>query len=136
MANIYLTDIQTEQIIQSTKTNDRGEFFFKKGDDKYMLMVMKKGYQPTPQLPYEEKGDVAYKITMEQKNLQTEFLDRVSHIINSTIGISFETVMLLSLFFELLFIPSFGIVKTLPFICISVFNLLLWMLHQRKRHTI
>ena len=134
MANVYLTDSDSEQIVQSAKTNGKGEFFFKKGTGKYLLMIMKKGYQPTPQMPYEEKSDVSYRITMEQKNLKTNILDTISHTFFALIGISSEAFMLLSLIFEILFIPSFGVVKTLPFICVSVFNLLLWILHQRKHY--
>lgn len=135
LANVYLTDVESEQIIQSTKTNGKGEFFFKKGTNKYLLMVMKKGYQPTPQLPYEEKSDASFKITMEEKNLKTEISDKIFHTTSALIGIFFETFMLLSLFFEILFIPSFGVTKTLPFICVSIFNLTLWVLHARHHHS-
>ncbi len=131
LANVYLTDADTEQIIQNTKTNSKGEFFFKKGAGKYLLMVMKKGYQSTPQLPYDEKEDVSFKINMEKKDIKSTFMDIFSHLFANLFGMTFETLGLLSLIFEIIFIPSFGIVKTLPFLIISIFNLLLWTLHLR-----
>ncbi len=134
LANIYLTDTTSEQIIASTKTNGKGEFFFKKGLGQYSLMVMKKGYKSTSQIPYEEKTDVALKITIEEDNWENKVKDKVVNFICSTIGISFETLLLLSLFFELLFISNFGI-KTLPFILVSLFNLFLWILHKRRKLT-
>lgn len=132
MANVYLTDTQSEQIVGNAKTNNKGEFFFKKGLSQYSLMVMKKGYKSTPQLPYEEKNDVALKITIEEDNLENRIKDKIINFFCSSIGISFETLLLLSLFFELLFIPNFGI-KTLPFILVSIFNLFLWILHKRRK---
>ena len=134
LANVYLTDIDNEQIIQSTKTNGKGEFFFKKGEGKYQLMVMKKGYQPTPQLPYQEKEDVSFKITMEKKDIKSSLYDVLTHALSSLLGMSFETLGLLSLVFEILFIPSFGLAKTLPFLSISIFNIFLWTLHLRHHH--
>lgn len=134
LANVYLTDAENEQIVQSAKTNGKGEFFFKKGEGKYQLMVMKKGYQPTPQLLYTEKEDVSFKITMEKKDIKATLYDVFSHTLSSLLGMSFETLSLLSLIFEILFIPSFGLVKTLPFLSISIFNIFLWTLHLRHHH--
>lgn len=134
LANVYLTDAENEQIVQSAKTNGKGEFFFKKGEGKYQLMVMKKGYQPTPQLLYTEKEDVSFKITMEKKDIKATLYDVFSHTLSSLLGMSFETLSLLSLVFEILFIPSFGLVKTLPFLSISIFNIFLWTLHLRHHH--
>ena len=131
LANVYLTDIENEQIVQSTKTNGKGEFFFKKGEGKYQLMVMKKGYQPTPQLLYQEKEDVSFKITMEKKDIKSTLYDILAHTLSSLLGMSFETLVILSLCFEILFIPNFGLLKTLPFLMISIFNLFLWTLHLR-----
>lgn len=134
LANVYLTNTENEQIVQSAKTNGKGEFFFKKGEGKYQLMVMKKGYQPTPQLAYQEKEDVSFKITMEKKDIRSTLLDNFKSILSSLFGMSFETLGLLSLIFEILFIPSFGLVKTLPFLSISIFNIFLWTLHLRHHH--
>ena len=134
LANIYLTNTENEQIVQSTKTNGKGEFFFKKGEGKYQLMVMKKGYQPTPQLPYQEKEDVSFKITMEKKDIRSTLSEGLFSIFSYLFGMSFETLGLLSLIFEILFIPSFGLLKTLPFLTISIFNLALWTLHLRHHH--
>lgn len=134
LANVYLTDIENEQIVQNTKTNGKGEFFFKKGEGKYQLMVMKKGYQPTPQLPYQEKEDVSFKITMEKRDIKSTLSEAFFGIFSSLFGMSFETLGLLSLAFEILFIPSFGLAKTLPFLSISIFNIFLWTLHLRHHH--
>lgn len=131
MANVYLINKDTEQIIKNTKTNNKGEFFFNKSQGQFLLMVMKKGYESTPQLPYTEREDASLKITMEKKDVKSEVVDLIRGFIGNVFGMTFETLSIISVFFEIIFIPSFGIIKTAPFLIISIFSLTLWTLHNR-----
>jgi hypothetical protein len=132
-ANVYLTLAEKEQIIQSTKTNSKGEFFFAKQDGTFQLMVMKKGYKPTPQLDYEEKADVAFKILMHRKDVRFTLLEKSVNIFSAAFGMSFEFFAIWSLAFEVLFIYSFGLFRTLPFLAISLLNITLWTLYLRHK---
>ncbi len=133
-ANVYLTNEVDEAIISHTKTNKNGEFFFKKGKDKYLIMVMKKGFKSTNLVKYEERDHVKFKISLEQEGGVREIAHNFSHIIETFLGMGFEVILIASLLFEVLFLNTFGILKTLPFLAISGFNLLLWTLHVKHKH--
>lgn len=133
-ANVYLTNEVDEAIISHVKTNRNGEFFFKKGKDKYLIMVMKKGYQTTNLVRYEERDHVKFKINLEQEGGVREIAHSFGHIIESILGMGFEVILIASLIFEILFLNSFGLLKTLPFLALSGFNLLLWTLHVKHKH--
>ncbi|TXG78181.1 hypothetical protein E6Q11_01560, partial [Candidatus Dojkabacteria bacterium] len=133
-ANVYLTKEVDEAIISHVKTNKNGEFFFKKGKDKYLIMVMKKGYKSTSLLKYEERDHVKFKVNLEQEGGVREIAHSLGHMIETVLGMGFEVILIASLIFEILFLNSFGILKTLPFLALSGFNLLLWTLHIRHRH--
>jgi hypothetical protein len=136
-ANVYLSDKETEEIIGSTKTNNLGEFFFRRNPNgrKYLIMAMRKGFKTSPLVKYEGKDHVKFKVSLEKDDLKTEVLDKLSHISSSVCGSLFEILLVLTLGFEILFIMTFGVAKTLPFLVVSVFNFALWTMHLRHSNT-
>lgn len=133
-ANVYLANETDEAIISHVKTNKNGEFFFRKGKDKYLLMVMKKGFKSTSLIKYEEKDHIKFKITLEEEGSARAIAHNFSHFLESILGMGFEVILIASLVFEFLFLNSFGIIKTLPFLAISIFNLTIWTLHVKHKH--
>ena len=134
-ANVYLTDKQDEKIISSTKTNKRGEFFFKKKgkSNEYFIMAMAKNFMPSPVLEYHEKEHLKFRLTLEEETKQLYLINQINHLVSVMIGMSFEVLLIASFVFELLFLNSFGLLKTLPFLLISIFNLVIWTLHQKNK---
>ncbi len=130
-SNVYLTNVDEEKIVKVTSTNSKGEFFFRnKLDNNFTIMAMRKGYKSTEQMPYSQTGN-GVEIVMEKKEHNLGIIDHLIRFPGELLGMSFEVLIFISLIFELIFIPYFGIVKTAPFIMISIFNLLLWTLHIR-----
>lgn len=132
-AHVYIADFEDEEIIEKAKTNGKGEFFSRKGGKKYLIMVMAKGYKTTPLIPYEERNHLKFKIALnkEEGSIAPRYL---IHVFEGLVGMSFEALILLSFIFELLFLNSFGFVKTFPFLIVSCFNLILWTLYLYHHH--
>lgn len=128
-ANVYLSNKDSEEIIDNTKTNQNGEFYFKKGKAEYLIMATKVGFHPTKLLPYSEKTNLKFKINLLKADFTHDSFDRAKGFVETVFGMSFELLLLTSFMFELLFINTFGFIKTAPFLALSVFNLALWLLH-------
>ena len=135
-ANVYLMDKNDEKITSHKKTNKYGEFFFKKGKSQYLIMAMAKGYTNSPVFEYHSKNHLKFKINLKKEEEGMQLFGRIVHYLTHFVGLSFEVLLLVSFVFEILFLNTFGVAKTLPFLLITIFNLSLWMLHlHNKSHT-
>lgn len=141
LANIYLINKSSEEIISSTKTSKTGEFFFRKNlssdsqsEKEYLIMVMKKGYETSPLLPYKEIDHVKFKVNLNKKSSVFDLSEQIERFLSSIFGMTFESILMASFIFEILFLSNFGILKTFPFLVVSGFNFLLWTLHLRRHH--
>lgn len=142
-ANVYLTDKHDEKIIANTKSNSRGEFFFKKSlsadrrsKSEYLLMAMARNYTTSPIFEYHEREHLKFKIILRKEEEGLNLYSKLIHYLTHFVGISFEVLLLGSFIFELLFLNSFGVARTLPFLSITIFNLALWILHiHNKSHS-
>lgn len=97
-------------------------------------MVMKKGYKSTSLLKYEDRDHVKFKVNLEREGGVREIAHNFGHVIETILGMGFEVILIASLLFEILFLNSFGILRTLPFLALSGFNLLLWTMHVKHKH--
>jgi hypothetical protein len=134
-ANVYLSDRVDDKIIAHKKSNKYGEFFFKKENTKkeYLLMAMAKGYQASPVFEYHEKAHLKFKITLKKEEEGLHIFGRFTNYLSVVTGLSFEVLLVISFIFEILFINSFGVVKTFPFLAITALNLFLWIMHLRSK---
>jgi len=135
-ANVYLMDKADEKIISHKKSNKYGEFFFKKGKSQYLIMAMAKGYSTSPVFEYQEKAHLKFKIMLKKEEEGLHLIGRLFNYLSLVTGLGFEVLLILSLILELLFLNSFGVAKTLPFLAITILNLILWMLHLRSKNQI
>lgn len=131
-AHVYLADPLDERIIGQTTTDKKGVFFFKKDLETFLLMSMKKGYSPTHLKKYKKTSLI--QISMQKSIERFGFFDHALKLITSIFEMSFEMLIIIALAFEILFLDTFGVARTLPFLIISVFNLLLWSLYLRHHH--
>lgn len=136
-ANVYLTDKADEKIISSTKTNKYGQFYFRKKQTnkkaQFLLMAMARDYKNSPLFEYREREHLKFKINLEHEKEGLDLVGKTIHYSEHFIGMSFEVLIIGSFIFEILFLNSFGVAKTLPFLLVSIFNLVLWILHMHNK---
>jgi hypothetical protein len=133
-AHVYLINNQNQEVENSTLTNRNGEFFFKRGDDTYYLVAMKKGYHSSSQIEGQDKGFIIYEMDKKDEGSK-KLIEYSKKTFGGILAFSFEAMLIISLFFLLIFVNYFGFVKTAPFIAISAFNILVWVMHFRhSRH--
>jgi hypothetical protein len=136
-AQVYLVDNKTHQTIKQTSSNINGHFFFRlnKHED-YEILIVKKGYEITPFIEAAAETYTKAPIIVLLKESESRiglFKNTLNKLIEMPIGFLFEYLLILSLASEIASVPYFGFVRTLPFLIISGFNLLLWVLHLRQK---
>lgn len=135
-ANVYLMDKENEEIISHKKTNKRGEFIFRNKKGKYLIMAMAKHHKTSPVFEYHHKNHLKFKISLEEEKEGLNLYEKLIHYASTLTGMSFEVLLIGSFIFEILFLSTFGVLKTLPFLMLSAINLLIWILHlHNKSHT-
>lgn len=133
-AHVYLINDQSQEIENTSLTNRNGEFFFRKGENTYYLVAMKKGYHSSSQIEGNDKGFIIYEMNKKDEGGK-KLIEYSKKTFEGILALSFEAMLITSLFFLLIFINYFGFVKTAPFIAISAFNIVVWVLHLRhSRH--
>jgi hypothetical protein len=130
-ARIEILDPKSNKVLVHTMTNKSGRFSirntFKQGFLK--LIVSKDGWAPAEQI-IEADGRKPLEIHLNAHPTTPAVITKgITHVV----GELFELAILLSLVFELVFLITFGIPKTLPFFIISSLNLLLWIFFQMEK---
>ena len=92
-------------------------------------MATKAGFHPAPLIPYAEKTNLKFKINLHKSGLIQDSLEKAKSFTEDAFGMAFELLLLSSLIFELLFVNTFGILKTAPFLALSFLNIVLWLMH-------
>ena len=135
LAHVYLINTEQESVRKTMMTDKNGSFYSKtEKDGKYQLFAMKKGFKPSPFLSYKPIGKEFYISLQEVETGSDKVIDYLKHFILGAIGLSFETLLITSLIFEVLLIDTFGIEKTLPYLSVSILNFSLWIMHLRHKH--
>lgn len=131
-ANAYLINSSTHQTIRQTSTNIFGHFYFNLNNHKnYEILIVKEGFEIAPIIKAGEKPVVILlKKAEAKKGLFGIILNK---FIEMPIGFLFEYLLVTSFMFEISSIPFFGFQRTSPYLLISTFNLLLWVLHLRQK---
>ncbi len=132
LAEVYLINGHNETVLSHTHTSKDGDFFFKTLPSQgYDIQIMAEGYEPST---YHESEIHAVELggyllgvakTVQGKPLQ----ERVILFIRRFFSLWFETLLLLSVFFELSLGYTLGWDKAVLFIIVSLINLFLWILH-------
>lgn len=134
-ADVYIIDADRKVIVDQTSTNKIGEFFFDKlPEGHYEVQVMKRGYEPSGTFEYPLPDGVPGQFTIslhQNETLEQSVRENISWAAENVIGFSFELLLIASLVFEVLFGYTFGWQKVIPFLLISLANLLLWLIFLR-----
>ncbi len=127
---IEIIDLKSNTVLSHTITNRSGRFAirntFKQGFIK--LVAAKDGSAASEQI-IETDTHKPLEIKLGTHSAAPAVVRSVRHLF----GELFELAILLSLIFELAFLFTFGINRTLPFFIISACNLLLWIFFQREK---
>lgn len=123
---------ETNQLIGSSVSDNHGHFSIKAPlNAHYQFLVLKKGFEPLF-----EPVDLSNKapvLTLAAHESITQAIERdITSILEELAGGIFELLLVITILFELVFIYSFGILKVLPFITITVLNITLWIRHERR----
>lgn len=134
-AVVYIIDADGNVVADQTYTNKTGAFFSDTlTEGHYSIQVMKKGYEPSLRADYPLPDGVPepYTIGLHQsETLEQSIRENVSWAIENIIGFFFELLLLASFIFEILFGYALGWQKVIPFLFISLANLIVWLLYLR-----
>lgn len=125
-ATIYIKKLNG-RIITHTTTNGFGEFIATIKDiNDVKITVSKKGFANFSSIVKAGNINEKMKLELVRSSRPPFSLLSVSWYFYFLSGTMFETILILTLILEFLFLMEFGVIKTLPFIIVSLFNILLW----------
>lgn len=135
---IECVDEKTGQVLSHVSTNKAGKFYLHGNLSKHTmhLLITKDGYLPKSLV-------LTQTALLSSKNLQITlnmvttpsriFFWTIFETVERIVSFLFEIVLILSLLLELLFFSLFGFAQTLPFLALSLINILLWVFFIRER---
>lgn len=134
-AIIQLIDDKTGEILGHTTSNKNGRFHLQNTRSQQMLKLVidKDGFKETESVlgiadMRPEGLEIKLETGKESRSLGVGGLRLIEHIGGSM----FETALVLSIIAEVFFLYNFGIVRTLPFLVLSLFNTTLWIFFLRE----
>jgi len=138
LADITIVEAQSNTVVALLKTDRHGHYFFRmKRDGAYQIEILKRGYEMLAPVSYQPEYSpyhFIHVIHVTHPHHQS-IVQAIAWTVSTAFGLLFEALLILSFVFELLFAQYFGLMKTLPYIAISLVNLLLWiaiMKHNRE----
>ncbi|KKR34464.1 MAG: hypothetical protein UT63_C0001G0031 [Candidatus Gottesmanbacteria bacterium GW2011_GWC2_39_8] len=131
-ASVYLIDTDKNKIVGHCLSDDYGDFSFIKYSGKfYELEVMKEGYEPIvfheSEIESVEMG--GYLLTIHKHDIGPTIKEKAKLYSAKTFSLFFETLLILSVVSEFSLGYALGWYKIAPFLSISIFNLVLWIIH-------
>lgn len=133
-ASVELIDKKTGKILTHTLTNKKGHFQIRNtfGNDSYKILVAKDGFKPTG-VTIDDLSDLenGLKIQLLDGDKNTNLSLSGIKILDHIGGSLFESSLVISIILEIIFLYFFGLAKTLPFLVLSFFNIVLWIFYLR-----
>ncbi len=131
-ASIYVS-LPNGKVITHTTTNSDGEFFTNIHEKiNIKITVTKKGFKSITQTVSKDKVDDKIELSITRIDKPAAFgFEAIFWYTSYITGSLFESILILTLFTELLFILEFGVWKVVPFILVSFVNIFLWAANAR-----
>lgn len=127
---ISLIDRDSNKTIAHTESQSSGRFALPTGDKNNLrIMATKEGYQVSIKEDIALGSNLILTLNLENEGVIEKSKLLFEQILNFSLGI----LIILGLVIEVSFVPNFGIMQTLPFIVITLFNLLLWSFYVFRR---
>ena len=136
-ALVYIVDAKKNNVLATLKTNRLGEFYCKKFDsvEKIKISVMKKGFITGSVVEYSKKALSEMPITInieKDDEYKKSVIEIVIFALEYILGAFGEFLLVFTVILEIFFIPPLGIMRVLPFLILSVFNVVLLILYLFK----
>ncbi len=135
-ALVELINPTTGKVLSQTTTNKLGEFILKKiKSEKYKLRASKSGYHHTSIPDFTEHTLVGthllHLLKRDDHSLPSVPI-LLFRALENLFGFLFELLLFFSLGFEILFFNTAGILRTAPFIVVTVLTIILWLAYARR----
>ncbi len=132
LADVTIIDAKTNTVVALLRTDRNGHYFYQvKLDSAYQIEIAKRGYERLEPVSYQPEFSPYHFVHVIHVNHPRHL--NLTHAFTWTIatafGLLFEVLLGLSVIFELLFMEYFGLAKTVPYLVMSLLNLLLWIFH-------
>ena len=127
-ATIFLKTPDGKTQIAKLKTNKLGEFYFRNRNEKdYQITVSKPGF--VLESPHEYKNSLTQipaVLVLQKKGEPVHSLFEIVFVYTEDLfGLLMETLILVGLIVQIYFIFTFGLLRILPFIILTLFNIVL-----------
>jgi len=126
---IYLIDGVKDDIIYQAKTNKLGEFYFRKPElENYKFLIMKEGFEDLPEEFSKEKVENTnnFAFNIKGKVKKGSFKGLLRESMELLFALLIPGLIIICLVVEFALGYSFGFLKVLPFVIISIINAFLW----------
>ena len=128
-ANVYLTTPDGDKVIASLKTNKLGEFYYNNPhQENYKIKIVKEGFISLPAYNYKAENKLKLPVILPIKRHEKPSYPLIEVILiycEDILGLFMEAFVLLGLLLQVYFIFTFGFLRVLPFMLITVFNIIL-----------
>src|SRR5260221_6482647 len=129
--SLFLLDEQKHRGLVQITTSKTGTFVLSAEKiDGYLLYVMKPGYEPSGQVAYEPQIVVALQ---KGEAVKKKILEVIQEETENAFALLFEFWLVFSVILELILFPAFGYYKTIPFLLLSLLNVILWGFYLREK---
>lgn len=121
---------------QTTTTDKAGYFSFTHPTERvYMIETIVPGYEQTQIASNVTTLTNSANLQLELKSKQTRLVTvrETKELFARTVTVSFESLLMLCIIFEVIFIHSQGTSKTVPYLLLSLINLVIWIVATRGR---
>ncbi len=128
-ASVYLLTPDSTQIIATLKTNKLGEFYYNNPlSQNFKIKIQKEGFEDPVVWDFinsrVEEIPVIFKLKNKEK-LKRSMLQIIFIYLEDFLGMGMESIILIGLLLQIYFVFVFGLLRVLPFLIITLFNLIL-----------
>ena len=127
---IDIIDPKARTVLSYTQTSAAGTFHIRNkfSTNVILLLITKEGFAPL-EVAVETTTNEALTYTLQHHGDHKPVIVQELHHLAGSL---FEVSLLFSLILELLFFMTFGPVSTMPFLGLSLFNILLWLFYLEE----
>ncbi len=131
---VFLMDTETNKIISKTYTDRLGIFRVSKPKNKLVkFVVFKKGWEEIRELNYSKEALDIGGVKIEMRRINETIIEKsIKLFLINILEMLFEVIIIITILFESIFVFKFGVLKTMPFLFVSIMNLLIWLVFVYK----
>ena len=137
---IEIEDRDTKRIVMTIYTNKTGRFYCRNMfAGEINLILSKQGYEITA-IPLNALSlpDTGLQLSLKRGTKHYHSTDiHIKETLLMSLGVLFETSLVITLFLEFLFFSLYGFGRTAPYLALSILNILLWLfyIHEHAQKT-